>query len=102
METTKTNSGFYQKYLTLALLILISCFTLFYLDKDIKTINQLFDHRILIPLVIYFTPTFLISFFLFRMFYKKNETMMSFILSLCIGLPAGFTLVIVILKILMH
>jgi len=94
METTKTNSVTAQQFLTIALLVLLACFTLFSLDKDTHSFTDLFRPGNLFALVFYFTPTFLICLFFFIHFSKKRNRMISLILSLLTGIPLSFTLVI--------
>jgi len=97
MEMTKTNSSDAQYALAVAFFVLIATWGIFYLDHETKSVSQLFDTGNLVALVIYFLPTFFISFFLYNIFSRKKTKRKSLILSLLTGIPLGFILVMIIL-----
>ena len=89
------NTVSYNKhYLTIAFVILASIFLLFSLDKDTHTFSDLLKPGNLAALVVYYLPTFLICFLLFRYFIHKQKGSRSTLLSLTIGIPLSFVLVI--------
>jgi hypothetical protein len=90
----KTKPTIFKQHITIALIVLVACFALFYLDKDTHSISDLFKVGNLIALIIYFTPTFVISIFLFNLFLKKTTGSKSMLLSLLTGIPLSFFLVI--------
>lgn len=97
MTTIYTTKSYY--FLS-ALIILLFCFGLFYLDKDTKNFFYLFKPGNLIALIIYFIPTYLLCFSLYKILERRNNKN-SFILALSIGVPVGFILVIVTLSFFM-
>jgi hypothetical protein len=94
LETVKTKPATFKQPLIIALMVLVACFALFYLDKDTHSISDLFKPGNLVALIIYFTPTFIISIFLFNLFLKKTTGSKSMWLSLLTGIPLSFFLVI--------
>src|SRR5882672_9695442 len=78
----------------LAIVIVIACFGLFSLDKDITNISQLITPKIFIVLAIYFTPPFILSVLLHQLFIRYLPYTLSMILSLGAAIPLGFALVI--------
>lgn len=83
--------------LTIAVIVLLACIGLFWLDHETHSFRDLLKPGNLAALVIYFTPTFLISYGLYRLFLKKNSPRRSMMLGLLLGIIAGFFLVIVVL-----
>lgn len=81
-------------YIIMALIVLICCLLLFYLDEDVKKINDLFTLGVLIVLSCYSIPTFSVCYFLFRNLIKTHDTALSVFISLIIGIPLGLGLVI--------
>lgn len=81
----------------IALFITLSCFALFSLDKDTHAFSDLLKPGNLVALIVYFIPTFLISGFLYELLSKKCSTSKSLFLSLIIGIPLSFTLIIIAL-----
>tara|TARA_R110002072_G_scaffold174802_6_gene330426 strand:- start:4375 stop:4677 length:303 start_codon:yes stop_codon:yes gene_type:complete len=98
METTTTKPSPIQQNLKIALIVLVACFALFSLDKDVHTPSDLFEWGNFFALILYFTPTFLLSIFLFKYVSKKLHPSDSFLLALLIGIPFGFILVISLLR----
>jgi hypothetical protein len=84
-----------------AAVILLCCFLLFYMDKDTKSFAQLFTRQNLAALLIYFFPTWMICYFFYR-FFRKRQNKDSFALALGLGIPVSFTVVIITLLILMN
>ena len=102
METTKINTPTTLQYLTLGLFVLLACFALFLLDKDMHGITDLFKPGNLFALIYYFPPAFLISALLFKYTSRNQNRSNSFIISLALGIPIGFILIISILNSIMH
>ncbi len=97
MEDVKTNAPTVLHYTALALSVLLACFALFYIDEDTHARTDVFTPGNLVALIIYFTPTFVISFLLFKYISKEINRFESIFYSLVIGIPLGFTLVIFLL-----
>lgn len=87
-----------RQYGIMAACVFICCLLLFYMDKDVKSFHYLLNWKIFIVLLIYFIPTYFIVFLFFRLVVKFWDKDVSVILSLFIGVPAGFTLVIYLLS----
>ncbi|HTF04463.1 MAG TPA: hypothetical protein VK826_10570 [Bacteroidia bacterium] len=101
MNSVKTNTPALHHYFLLAIFVVLACAALFSLDKDTHAVADLFKPVNLYALAIYFTPTFLISFLLFRRFSKKHPGGKSLVLSLAAGVPLSFALMIVVLALVM-
>jgi uncharacterized membrane protein YwzB len=89
----------YAKYrvlpiLTIALATLLSCWALFYLDKDTTSIQTLFKSGNLAALLFYFPPSFTLSYFIYRILSKKGHHAPKLVYALLIGIPLGFAMVI--------
>jgi hypothetical protein len=77
--------------------IILSTFALFTLDKDTHGIADLFTPSNLAALVLYVVPTFIIcSLFLFLIKNRKRPSG-SLLLSLALGIPVGYALVIIVM-----
>ncbi len=94
MQTTSTPQSLAKPTFLLAFFVLLSCWGLFWLDYETRSISDLFNIGNLVALLVYFVPTFLITFLLFLFFLNKNNKRRSMVLSLAIGIPLSFTLVI--------
>lgn len=89
------NTLSYNKhYLTIAGVTLLSILLLFSIDKDTHSFSDLLKRGNIAALVVYFLPTFLICLALFRYFIYKQKGSRSLTLSLSIGIPLSFVLVI--------
>ena len=78
----------------IAIIVLLSCWALFYLDHETRSVTDLFKIGNLVALFIYYVPTFLIT-YLFYIFYNKRYVMKKSIrLSLITGIPVGLASVI--------
>jgi prolipoprotein diacylglyceryltransferase len=97
MKTFNTLKPFY--YFSL-LIILILCIGLFLLDKDTRSFADLLKRSNLFALAIYVIPTYFICAALYYFLDNRNKKY-STSLALTIGVPIGFTLVIVVLSALM-
>lgn len=86
-----------QYHLISALIIVLLCFCLFSVDKDTHSISDLFKPGNLVALLIYFVPTWLLCYALYKMFERRNNKN-SFALALGIGIPGGFAIVIIVLS----
>jgi hypothetical protein len=82
----------YELYI--ALVVFLSCLAIIAVDKDTHSWSDFFYPANILALLIYFTPTFILSCMLYRLFAKKNVSAKSFLFSLLIGVPVGFTLII--------
>lgn len=91
MENIKSYN---KQYLTIAFVTLVSIFLLFSIDKDTHSVSDLFKPGNLGALIVYYLPTFLICFGLFRYFVYKQKESRSLTLSLTIGIPLSFVIVI--------
>src|SRR6266496_5615097 len=80
-----------------SVIVLFCCLFLFWLNHETKFVADLVQPGNLVALVIYFIPTFLLCSFLFFLF-SKISNKRSFALAHLIGIPAGLTLVILILS----
>lgn len=89
-----------KQYLNIAVVTLVSIFLLFSLDKDTHVFSDLFKPGNLAALVVYYLPTFFICLLLFRYFVYKQKGSRSTLLSLTIGIPLSFALVIIALLML--
>src|SRR5690242_13301261 len=78
--------------------VLFCCLFLFWLDHETKSVADLIQIGNLVALVIYFIPTFLLCSFLYFLLHKIMSWDNSFTLAHFIGIPAGFTLIILLLS----
>ncbi len=97
MENVKTTTPAALHFATLALSVLLAFLALFYMDEGTTALTDLFTPDNLLALILYCTPTFVISFFLFKYLSKEMYKSESIFLSLVIGIPLGFSLVILLL-----
>lgn len=97
MENVKSHAPTVLHYTALALSVLLACFALFYIDEDTHALTDVFTLGNLFGLIIYFTPACGISFLLFKYISKEIKTLESIFLSLVIGIPLGFTMVVFLL-----
>lgn len=70
---------------------------MFSFDSDPGQFSDLIHLENLVGLAIYFVPTYFFCRLLYRLFQKKQNRTDSMILSLIIGIPLSFTLIIVLL-----
>jgi hypothetical protein len=98
--TVMTQSFTLTRYTVSALVVVLFCFGLFWLDRETHNFTDLFKPGNLFALVLYFIPTFALCALLYRFFEKRNNKN-AFTLGLLIGIPTGFALVIVVLSVLM-
>jgi hypothetical protein len=80
-----------------AIIVLLCCWVLFWLDHETRGIADLFSTGNLVALVIYFVPTYVICLALHALFERRSDKL-RFMLSLSIGIPLGFSLVILLLS----
>ena len=95
MEQVRHTTPGIKQYILIAFLTILSCFLLFSVDKDTHSFNDLLKLGNLAALVVYFIPTFLVSIILLKYFSKKNQMAKSITLSLLIGVPVCFTIIII-------
>lgn len=88
--------------LFIALCVFLACVALVAIDKDTKSWSDVFDPSNIVALFIYFTPTYILTCLLYPLFASKNTATKSISLSLIIGVPAGFTLIILFFVLLRH
>jgi len=94
MENTQPAHSETRSALVIALITLLSCWVLFYFDYETRSVADLFKPENLAALVVYFVPTFFITFFLFLKFRHKKSQAASMLLAFAIGVPISFALVI--------
>lgn len=83
-----------RRELLIALGVFLSCLALIAIDKDTHTWNDLFYPGNIVALLIYFTPTYVLSCLLYRVLSRRNAASKSIWFSLVIGVPTGFGLII--------
>jgi hypothetical protein len=88
----------FNSVLTLAFATLALCWLLFAIDKDTHQFSDLLKPGNLAALVVYFTPTFLVSFLLYHILRTKTTNAKSMGLALLIGVPVSFIGIIYILS----
>ncbi len=91
-----------KQYLWIALVIVAACFLLFSIDKDTHHFSDLFQPGNLVALAVYFIPTYVVCIMLFHYFARRHSLAGSTALSLLIGIPVSFALVIILLLLKMH
>lgn len=79
------------------IIILICCLFLFSLDKDTHSIADLFKPGNFFALLLYFFPSYLISYFFYYLFRKSNNKNAT-LWSLVLGIPSGVFIVVVLLS----
>jgi NADH:ubiquinone oxidoreductase subunit 2 (subunit N) len=95
-------AGGRHAYWILALCVLIACWLLFSLDEDTHGVENLFEPGNLIALLIYFTPTFLLSVLSYRYFAKKGSMAGGIAKALVVAVPLGFAVIIIALNLMLH
>ena len=83
--------------MTIAIVVLLACFGLFYLDYETRSVADLFTTGNLVVLGIYYIPTLILCLSLMLLFTKKFSLSKSMALSLITGIPTGFVIVISLL-----
>jgi hypothetical protein len=86
----------------IAFIVLFSCFFLFYIDFETKSVTDLFKLGNLFALILYFIPTFIICLLLYQLILMKTKTKKSLFWALIMGIPISFTIVVFILYQSMH
>lgn len=89
-----------NRYATIALIVLLSCAGLFWLDRETHSFADLVKRENWAAWIFYFVPTYALCALLFSFFENRNNKN-SFALALIIGMPVGFAIVIVTLMYLM-
>ncbi len=79
------------------IIILIVTLALFYLDHETQNVGDLFQPGMLVPLLLYTIPTFILCLLLFFGFKKLNVKNSSG-LAMALGIPGGIFAVILILS----
>lgn len=97
MGALPVTSSLRKGYIIIAIAVLVSCLLLFSIDKDTHSCSDLMNPGNLVALVLYFTPTFGICALLFSVFKKRLGSAKSLFNALCIGIPVGIAIVIVLL-----
>lgn len=95
MQTSSHNRSDIKAVFLLGLFVLFSCWGLFWLDHETHHISDLFKAGNLVALLIYFVPTFLITYLLYLFFQTKRSEKKSLALSVSIGVPLSFALIII-------
>ena len=94
MVTTKPAYSESKSAMVIAFLVLLTCWSLFYLDHETRTFADLLKPGNLVALAVYFFPTFFISLFLHLKFRNKKSQKTSLFLAFAIGIPVSFALII--------
>jgi chromate transport protein ChrA len=81
----------------MGIVILLTCWLLFYIDHETHSIADLFTIGNLVAVLIYFVPTFLICLLFMALLMKRKNNHNSLTLALITGIPVGFTIVILLL-----
>jgi hypothetical protein len=89
-----------QYYFISVAAILLACFGLFSIDKGTHSFYDFLKPGNLVALTLYFLPTYLVCYALYSIFHKRGHKNKN-TLALSIGIPLGFTLVIVVLSFMM-
>ena len=84
--------------IAMAMTVLTMCFLLFSIDKDTHSVTDLFKPGNLVALILYFTPTYLITTLTYKLFRKKHDKPFSMLSALTIGISVGFAVVIVVMS----
>lgn len=100
-KTTYQTPSARLPYIIMALIVFICSCLLLYLDKDVKKFSNLFTPGILIVSSYYSIPTFAVCYFLFRNLMKTHDKSLSLFISLILGIPLGFVLVITFFNLIM-
>jgi len=74
-------------YAIIALIVLLACVGLGWLDKDTKHISDLAKADNLAGLAFYFVPTFILCLFTYKYFKKRNSTAVSIAKGVAVGIP---------------
>ncbi len=82
--------------LTMIIIIYASVLALFYLDHETDSIFQFLNLQSLPIVLIYFLPAFLISLSLLIYLNRRRPALKNLIISLAIGIPTGFSLVMIL------
>ncbi|MBK6399712.1 MAG: hypothetical protein IPN61_14135 [Bacteroidetes bacterium] len=94
MTTQTITKSSFKSTLILSFSVLLACWGLFWLDYETKEVGDLFKIGNLVALLIYFVPTFLLSYLIYLFLLQKWDNSKSLFWSLIIGIPASFTLII--------
>ena len=102
MEAIRNKPSFALAYLKMGLIVMFFCLFLGWIDHETHSIMDLFKPGNIFALILYFTPTFLLSLLLFHLFVKKYAAGKSLTLALLSGIPAGIAVVMCVLLYLMR
>ena len=81
----------YYSVLIISIVVILSTWLLFAIDKETHHFSDLLTPGNLAALVVYFTPTFLICLLFHHVLNMKMSNTKSLILSLTLGVPVSFT-----------
>jgi len=94
MTTGTITQSSFKSTLTLIVVVLLACWGLFWLDHETKEIADLFKRGNLVALLVYFVPTFILTYLIYLFFLKKYNNANSLFWSIIIGIPSSFMLII--------
>jgi hypothetical protein len=85
------------QYLKIAAVVLLSCAALFSLDSETRSVSDLFTPENISAWVIYAIPTIIICSLLYWAVNRKGRKKGSMTLSLAVGIPVSFVIIITLL-----
>lgn len=94
MVALQTNRVFIPPFISLAFFVALACLGLGYIDKETRTLSDLFTAQNIFALLLYFLPTYFICGLFHSYIFKKLNPAKKMCYSLLAGIPLGFTLVI--------
>ena len=101
MEIAKQNTLGLKQGLIIGLSLLVAVLLLFSIDRETHSISDLGKPENIGAFVLYFVPSFAICLYLYSMFARKRSKSDSVFLSLLIGIPLSFAVVITTLMFVM-
>lgn len=101
MDTIKKRAEVFVDYISITLLVFCSCLVLFLTDRETTGIIDLFTPPNLFALFLYAIPTTLLCFLLFWLLQRGFRKNISYLITLTLGIPFGFMLMILLLSYMM-
>ena len=87
-------------YISITLFVFCACMVLFLVDRESNGIIDLFTTQNIVALFLYAIPTTLFCFFLFRLCLRKFRKNPSYLITLVLGIPFGFTVMLFLLDLM--
>lgn len=100
METAKSRAFHRADNLFIPLAVLVTYLLLVLIDKDTRSIGDVFSIRIIPGMLIYGLPGILVCSLLLRHFVRRHSIARSALLAVSIGILSTFTLIIISLQLL--